>query len=157
MSSCASLPCSQRAGQPCSRLCWTTFSRFNGHHRYKTIKRMLHSYTFMVTVNLPIKVKEQSSAFLPLVKLQSIRQWRQCGGGRTVFPICQLLDRQQQTVNQSPLRRGWPSPCSEQTNHRDCVCVCIHPDSSSFASFILPTSLSGRSSGAKFEDTVPIK
>lgn len=106
-----------------------TCSRFNGHHiiRYKTVKCLPHPYTFMVAVNLPIKAEEQSSEFLPLLKLQSIRRWwRQCGGGCAVFPICQLLDRQQQTVNQWPLRLGRPSRCSEQTNYGGVVRVCVY-------------------------------
>lgn len=103
-----------------------TCSRFNGHHRYKTVKCLPHPYTFTVAVNVPIKAKEQSTEFLPLVKLQSIRRWwRQCGGGYAVLPICQLLDRQQQTVNQSPLRLGQPSRCSEQTNYGGVVRVCV--------------------------------
>lgn len=83
-------------------------------------------HTFMVADDLSIKAEQQSPEFLPPLKLQSIRRgWRQRGGGYAVFPICQPLDRQQQTVNQSPLRPGRPSRCSEQTNYGGVVRACV--------------------------------
>lgn len=148
MSSCVYLPCKYMdsvttaakcsltaSDQPCSGDCklifFFFFARFNGYRRYTTFKQMFCCYIFMVAVNLPIKVKELCSAFLQLVELQSILWWRRWGEGWTVFSICQLFDRQQHTVNQSPPRWGRPYPSSEQTNHQCvlcvyvCVCVCV--------------------------------
>lgn len=123
MSSCVYLQRGQRSHRPCGRLWWNIFSRFIGHYRYATLKCICHSYTFMVAVNLPIKPSSILAAGETAKLLTVATAWRQRGGGCAVFPICQLLDRQQQTVNQSPLRWDQASPCSGQTN--SCVFECV--------------------------------